>query len=130
MCKCKPFTQKSATSFLEVVKGTFKPRMYSQILASQTSCLLPKNTSNVVCLTQVLMRDRQGWYSLVRAITNHQCSQGSNPGINTTIMSLEFVFWFSSCSERFFYKYSDFHLSSSNISNSSLTRHRLFKRWI
>jgi len=123
MCKCKQFTQKSATSFLEVVKkGHFhtmyvpsvtllRPNAYFQKLKHQQGCLLNTGLNG-------------GSARIV------QFGEGNH----LPLMWLRFTFWhqhhnyvgwvcfwFSSCSERLFYKYSDFHLSSSNISNSSLT---------
>ena len=63
----------------------------------------------------------------MRALASHQCGPRSNPGVDTICgLSLFFVVGSLPCSERFFFGYSGFPLSSkTNIPNSNLTRNHV-----
>ena len=67
-------------------------------------------TKSAICLVSVRSKDG----AVVRALTSHQSDLGSNPGVNTICMWVEFVVGSLLFSERFSSGYSYFPLSSKN----------------
>ena len=69
----------------------------------------PNSFSGQQLCVQKLKGSRAG--TVVRALASQQCGPGSIPGLGD-IRGFEFVVGSCPCSERFFSRYSGFHLSS------------------